>query len=114
MVITVNTDGRVLHTEVVQSSGQADLDRRAQAIATAAGPFGNFTPAMRKQADQLAIVSRFIFSRNNTLETRGGEGVQPPSWAHSTHHRSHHKSFVQCFHCFISWLNCQPNTCLTD
>jgi hypothetical protein len=32
---------------------------------------------MRKQADQLAIVSRFIFSRNNTLETRGGEGVQP-------------------------------------
>ncbi len=75
MVITVNTDGRVLSTEVVQSSGQADLDRRAQAIATSAGPFGNFTAAMRKQADQLAIVSRFIFSRNNTLQTSGGEGA---------------------------------------
>jgi len=37
MIITVNTDGRVLATEVVQSSGLADLDRRAQAIATAAG-----------------------------------------------------------------------------
>jgi protein TonB len=75
MIITVNTDGRVLATEVVQSSGQADLDRRAQAIATAAGPFGDFTEDMRKQADQLAVVSRFIFSRDNTLQTRGGEAA---------------------------------------
>ncbi|WP_310610001.1 TonB family protein [Limnohabitans sp.] len=73
MIITVNTHGRVLSTEVVQSSGLADLDRRAQAIATAAGPFGEFTEDMRKQTDQLALVSRFIFSRNNTLQTRGGE-----------------------------------------
>ncbi len=73
MIITVNTDGRVLATEVVQSSGQADLDRRAQAIATAAGPFGEFTEEMRRQADQLAVVSRFIFSRDNTLQTKGGE-----------------------------------------
>ena len=73
MIITVNTDGRVLATEVVQSSGLADLDRRAQAIATAAGPFGEFTEEMRKQADQLAVVSRFIFSHDNTLQTKGGE-----------------------------------------
>ena len=73
MIITVNTDGRVLATEVVQSSGQPDLDRRAQAIATAAGPFGEFNEEMRRQADQLAVVSRFIFSRDNTLQTRGGE-----------------------------------------
>lgn len=75
MVVTVNANGRVLSTEVVQGSGQPDLDRRAQAIATSAGPFGSFTTAMRKQADQLAIVSRFIFSRNNTLQTRGGAGA---------------------------------------
>ena len=75
MIITVNTDGRVLATEVVQSSGQADLDRRAQAIATAAGPFGEFSDEMRKQADQLAVVSRFIFSRDNTLQTKGGEAA---------------------------------------
>jgi protein TonB len=75
MIITVNTDGRVLATEVVQSSGQADLDRRAQAIATAAGPFDEFTEDMRKQADQLAVVSRFIFSRDNTLQTKGGEAA---------------------------------------
>ena len=73
MIITVNTDGRVLATEVVQSSGLADLDRRAQAIATAAGPFGEFTEEMRRQADQLAVVSRFIFSRDNVLQTKGGE-----------------------------------------
>ena len=73
MIITVNTDGRVLATEVVKSSGQPDLDRRAQAIATAAGPFGEFNEEMRRQADQLAVVSRFIFSRDNTLQTRGGE-----------------------------------------
>lgn len=75
MIITVNTDGRVLATEVVQSSGQPDLDRRAQAIATAAGPFGEFTEEMRRQADQLAVVSRFIFSRDNTLQTKGGEAA---------------------------------------
>jgi len=75
MIITVNTDGRVLATEVVQGSGQADLDRRAQAIATAAGPFGEFNEEMRRQADQLAVVSRFIFSHDNTLQTRGGEAA---------------------------------------
>jgi len=75
MIITVNTDGRVLATEVVQSSGQPDLDRRAQAIATAAGPFGEFNEEMRRQADQLAVVSRFIFSHDNTLQTRGGEAA---------------------------------------
>ncbi len=73
MIITVNTDGRVLSTEVVQGSGLAELDRRAQAIATASGPFGLFTDEMRQQADQLAVVSRFIFSRDNALYTRGGE-----------------------------------------
>ena len=73
MVITVNTDGRVLATEVVQGSGLAELDRRAQAIATASGPFGVFTEEMRQEADQLAVVSRFIFSRDNALHTRGGE-----------------------------------------
>lgn len=75
MIITVNTQGRVLTTEIVQSSGQAELDRRAQAIATAAGPFGEFTQDMRKEADQLAVVSRFIFSRDNTLQTRSSEAA---------------------------------------
>jgi protein TonB len=71
MIVTVDARGKVLSTEVVESSGQPDLDRRAQAIANQAGPFGPFTTAMRRQADQLALVSRFIFSRDgDVLQTR--------------------------------------------
>ena len=69
MIVTINFDGRVLATEIVESSGSRVLDRRAQAIATAAGPFGNFDQAMRHQADQIVVVSRFKFTREETLET---------------------------------------------
>lgn len=69
MVLTVNHDGHVLDTEIVQGSGNPQLDQRAQAIARAAGPFGHFGPAMRAKADQIAVVSRFKFTRDQTLET---------------------------------------------
>jgi protein TonB len=68
MIVTVNYDGHVLNTEVVESSGNPVLDRRAAAIARTAGPFGPFTPAMRKQADQIVVVSRFRFTRDETLQ----------------------------------------------
>jgi protein TonB len=68
MIVTVNFDGRVLATEVVQSSGNPTLDRRAAAIAKSAGPFGPFNKAMRQQADQILVVSRFKFTRDETLE----------------------------------------------
>ena len=70
MIVNVNHDGRVLSTEVVQSSGVPALDRRAQAIAKSASPFGDFSAAMRRQADQIAVVSRFKFTRDDTLETK--------------------------------------------
>ena len=70
MIVTVNFDGRVLGTEVVESSGSSLLDSRAAAIARAAGPFGPFTPAMRRQADQILVVSRFKFTRDETLQAR--------------------------------------------
>lgn len=69
MILTVNHDGQVLNTEIVQGSGNRQLDTRAQAIARAAGPFGHFGPAMRAKADQIAVVSRFNFTREQTLET---------------------------------------------
>ena len=68
MVLTINHDGRVLETEIVESSGQQDLDRRAQAIAYASGPFGSFTPAKRAQADQIVVVARFSFTRDQVLQ----------------------------------------------
>jgi periplasmic protein TonB len=69
MVISVDGEGRVLDTEIVRGSGNKVLDRRAVAIVHAASPYGRFTPAMRKQADQLAIPSRFRFTREEGLET---------------------------------------------
>jgi protein TonB len=68
MIVTVNHNGRVLDTEVVESSGNRALDRQAAAIARSAGPFGNFSAAMRRQADQILVVSRFKFTRDETLE----------------------------------------------
>jgi len=63
----------VIAVEVAQSSGQPELDRRAQAIATSAGPFGAFTSDMRKQIDQLALVTRFNFTRDGSLQTKWSE-----------------------------------------
>jgi protein TonB len=70
MIVTVNHDGRVLDTEVVETSGITALDRRAQGIAKAAGPFGKFSDEMRRRADQIVVVSRFKFTREETLETK--------------------------------------------
>ena len=69
MVITVNFDGRIVDTEVVQTSGNMTLDRRAQSIVRGTGPFGLFTQAMRRNADQIVVVSRFKFTRDDSLET---------------------------------------------
>ena len=69
LALTIQHDGRVLSAEVVESSGQQVLDRRAIGIATAAGPFGSFNEAMRQRADQSVVVARFRFTRNETLET---------------------------------------------
>jgi protein TonB len=68
MIVTVNHNGKVLDTEIVESSGNRTLDRQAAAIARSAGPFGNFSAAMRRQADQILVVSRFKFTRDETLE----------------------------------------------
>jgi protein TonB len=70
MVVTVNFDGKVLDTEVAETSGSLALDRRAKSIAQSAGPFGRFNDAMRRKADQIVVVSRFKFTRDETLETR--------------------------------------------
>ena len=69
MNIHVDQRGRVIETDVVAGSGDANLDRRAIAIVRAAAPFGLFTAAMRKGAEVLVITSRFRFTREDGLET---------------------------------------------
>lgn len=70
LAVTVNHDGKVLQTEVMETSGNTTLDRRAASIARAAAPFGRFNDALRRKADQIVVVSRYSFTRDNTLETR--------------------------------------------
>ena len=70
MILTVDHDGRILASEIVQGSGNLTLDRRAQAIANSAGPFGVFNAAMRAKADQIVLVSRFKFTRADALKTK--------------------------------------------
>jgi protein TonB len=69
MVVTIDALGQVIDTEIVQPSDSPVLDRRAIAIVRAAAPFGPFSPAMRRQADQIVVVSRFRFTRDEALET---------------------------------------------
>jgi protein TonB len=70
MVITVNSQGELLQTEVASTSRNPLLDERAVAIVRSAGPFDPFGPKMRQQADQIVVISRFMFTRDDTLATR--------------------------------------------
>ncbi|MBZ8141948.1 energy transducer TonB [Rubrivivax gelatinosus] len=69
MNVTVDAAGRVVDTEIVRPSASRVLDQQAMAIVRAAAPFGPFTPAMRRQADQIVVTSRFRFTREDGLET---------------------------------------------
>lgn len=68
MVVTVNALGRVIDTRILKSSGSPDLDKQALALAAAVGPFGPFTTEMKREFDQLAMVSRYTFKRNQTVQ----------------------------------------------
>ena len=69
MNVTVDAAGRVVEADIVQPSQSRVLDRRAIAIVHAASPFGQFSQAMRAQADQIVVTSRFRFTREDGLET---------------------------------------------
>lgn len=75
MTMTIDASGRLLDASIVRSSGDPVLDRQARAIVRAAAPFGHFTPAMLREADQIVVVSRFRFTREQSLET----AVQAPA-----------------------------------
>jgi protein TonB len=70
MVITVDARGRLVQTEVAKPSGLPLLDQRAVAIVRSAAPFDGFSANMRRQADQIVVVTRFQFSNEGTLDMR--------------------------------------------
>lgn len=77
MNITIDARGRLVDAEIVQASKSELLNRRALAIARAAAPFGEFTEAMRKQADQIVVTSRFRFTRNEGFEATAETSARP-------------------------------------
>jgi len=76
MNVTIDNRGQVVDAEIVRPSGDKLLDQRALAIVRAAAPFGPFNTAMRKQADQIVITSRFRFTRDEGLETSLSNATQ--------------------------------------
>ncbi|MBL8352093.1 MAG: TonB family protein [Burkholderiaceae bacterium] len=74
MNITVDDGGRLVEAEVVRGSGNRLLDQHAMAIVRAAAPFGDFDPAMRQQADQIVVTSRFRFTRDDGLQAMPMDG----------------------------------------
>lgn len=69
VVLTVDALGQVVDAEVAVPSQSPLLDKRALAIVKASAPFGPFTSAMRREADQLEITSRFTFAGEGGLTT---------------------------------------------
>ncbi len=70
MNVTVDATGRVVEAEIVRASKSKRLDAQAIAIVQAAAPFGPFSTAMRAQADQIVITSRFRFTREGGLDAQ--------------------------------------------
>lgn len=69
MMITVHHSGAVLQTDVVRRSDNPVLDQQAQSLVRSL-VFERFSKAMRERADQIVVVSRFRFSRDDTLQTQ--------------------------------------------
>ncbi len=70
MSVTINHNGKIVETRIEQSSGNDVLDKQSRSIVYSAGPFRKFPKAMRRQSDQIVIVSLFRFTRDETLEAK--------------------------------------------
>ncbi|MFZ2988000.1 energy transducer TonB [Ideonella sp.] len=77
MNFTVDAAGRVVEADVVRPSKSKLLNQRALAIVQAAAPFGPFTEAMRRQADQIVVTSRFRFTRTEGFEATAETSIRP-------------------------------------
>ena len=67
--VTIDSNGRVVETEIDKPSISRPLDRQAIAIVHAAAPYGKFSAAMREKADLIVFTWKFTFTREGALET---------------------------------------------
>jgi len=68
MEVWLDRKGQVIEAIVTQSSGNKQLDKRAQSIVKKAGPFGAVPLEVSQGRDLLLISSRFRFTRDAALE----------------------------------------------
>lgn len=68
MEVWIDRNGQVIEAIVTQSSGNKQLDKRAQSIVAKAGPFGAVPLEVSQGRDLLLISSRFRFTRDAALE----------------------------------------------
>jgi len=68
MEVWIDRKGQVVEAIVTQSSGNKQLDKRAQSIVKKAGPFGAVPLEVSQGRDLLLVSSRFRFTRDAALE----------------------------------------------
>ena len=69
LTVTIRPDGTVESVELDRSSGLKVLDAAALRIARDAGPYGAFSPEIRKDTDLLAITRTWFFAQGDKVWT---------------------------------------------
>ena len=67
---TLNVKGELISQTLLKSSGNSALDARAMAILRKAQPFETFDKELKKEADELSIVSVFHFNKAGVSTTQ--------------------------------------------
>ena len=70
LTVRIKSDGSVERVEIDRSSGHKVLDDAARRIVTMAGPYGAFSPDIRRDWDVLEITRTWNFTSSNQLETK--------------------------------------------
>ncbi len=68
--VVIRADGKLLKTDLRQSSGHQILDDAAKRIVQLAAPFSVFPKKLRQEADVIHITRSWEFSNNNQIRTR--------------------------------------------
>ena len=75
--LRIDASGKLVETDLVRGSGNATLDRFARETASAAAPFGAFTPGMRAQADEIVYTAHFNFAHQADSAASAQSGTAP-------------------------------------
>ena len=68
--VVISADGKLLKTDLRQSSGHQILDDAAKRIVKLASPFSAFPKKLRKEADVIHITRSWEFLNNSRIRTR--------------------------------------------